>query len=50
MAFNPPDPAGPSGSQAIHADGSVAVFVPARRALAWQSTGPAGTPVVRERY
>jgi len=50
MAFNPPDPAGPSGSQAIHADGSVAVFVPARRALAWQSTDPAGTPVVRERY
>ena len=50
MAFNPPDPAGPNGSQAIHADGSVAVFVPVRRALAWQSTDPAGTPVVRERY
>ena len=29
---------------------SVAVFVPVRRALAWQSTDPAGTPVVRERY
>ena len=50
MAFNPPDPAGPNGSQAIHADGSVAAFMPVRRALAWQSTDPVGTPVVRERY
>ncbi|OJY97600.1 MAG: hypothetical protein BGP25_00980 [Lysobacterales bacterium 63-13] len=26
------------------------MFVPARRALAWHSTSPSGTPVVRERY
>jgi len=50
VAFNPPNPSGPAGSMPIHADGSVALYVPARRALAWQSTDPAGTPVVRERY
>jgi hypothetical protein len=48
--FNPPDPAGPPGSVPIHADGSIALYVPARRAMAWQSVDPAGTPVVRERY
>ncbi|HJT97047.1 MAG TPA: hypothetical protein VJ696_01930 [Rhodanobacteraceae bacterium] len=50
VAFNPHDPEGPAGAVPIHADGSVALYVPARRALAWQSTDPAGTPVVRERY
>ncbi len=50
MAFNPTNPGGPAGSMPIHADGSVALYVPARRALAWQSTDAAGTPVVRERY
>lgn len=34
----------------IAADGSVALFVPAQRALAWQSLSPEGEPVVRERY
>ena len=34
----------------IHADGSVALYLPTRRALSWQSTAPDGTPVVRERY
>lgn len=34
----------------IAPDGSIAAFVPARRALSWQTTDPAGTPVVRERY
>jgi Hydrazine synthase alpha subunit middle domain len=34
----------------IAADGSLAAFVPARRALSWQLTDGAGTPVVRERY
>ncbi|HET8798190.1 MAG TPA: hypothetical protein VFO89_10910, partial [Thermoanaerobaculia bacterium] len=42
--------AGPAGSVPVAADGSVAAFVPARRALSWQTTDPAGTPVVRERY
>nr|WP_305119048.1 hypothetical protein [Tahibacter harae] len=50
LAANAPNPSGPAGSTAIAADGSVALFVPAQRALAWQSTAPNGTPVVRERY
>lgn len=45
---NPVTP-GPLGSVKIAADGSTAAFVPANRALAWQSTTPDGTPVVRER-
>jgi hypothetical protein len=42
----------PGGSVPIEADGSVALYVPARRALAWQTLGPAPqhTPVVLERY
>jgi hypothetical protein len=43
------DPAGPPSSVKIAADGSTAAFVPARRALAWQSTDATGNPVVRER-
>src|SRR5881296_44423 len=35
---------------AVASDGSVAAFVPARRAMSWQLTDGAGTPVVRERY
>ncbi|HBL32043.1 MAG TPA: hypothetical protein DD490_34910, partial [Acidobacteria bacterium] len=34
----------------IAADGSVAAFVPAGRALTWQLTGTQGQAVVRERY
>ncbi|HWW62333.1 MAG TPA: hypothetical protein VN181_13255, partial [Thermoanaerobaculia bacterium] len=34
----------------IAADGSVAALVPANRAMTWQTTDAAGTPVVRERY
>ncbi len=48
-AKNPPNPNGPAGSVKIAADGSTAAFVPARRALAWQSTDAAGNAVVRER-
>jgi hypothetical protein len=47
---NPPNPSGPAGSTAIFSDGSVAAYVPARRALAWHATAPNGTPVIRERY
>lgn len=47
---NPPLSGSPAGSVAVAADGSVAAFVPARRALSWQLTAPNGTPVVRERY
>jgi hypothetical protein len=48
--FNPPQPGAPAGSQPIFADGSVAVFVPAQRAMTWQELSPLGTAVVRERY
>jgi hypothetical protein len=47
---NGANPGGPAGSAPIASDGSVALFVPANRALAWHSTAPDGTPVVRERY
>ncbi len=39
----------PAGSVTIASDGSMAAFVPARRAMTWQMTDSAGTPVVRER-
>lgn len=39
-----------AGTVQIAADGSVAALVPANRALSWQTTDAAGTPVVRERY
>jgi hypothetical protein len=48
-ATNPANPGGPAGSVKIAADGSTAAFVPARRALAWQTTDNAGNAVVRER-
>jgi hypothetical protein len=60
LANNPPGDAGAPGSQFIADDGSVALFVPARRPLVWQSlapqqacgssANPAGSVVVRERY
>lgn len=49
VAVNPANTAGPAGSVPIAADGSTAAFVPASRALAWQSTDAAGVPIVRER-
>jgi Hydrazine synthase alpha subunit middle domain len=39
----------PASSVTIAGDGSMAAFVPARRAMSWQMTDSAGTPVVRER-
>lgn len=47
---NAPNPGGPVGSVPIFTDGSVALFAPASRAMAWHSTKADGTPVVRERY
>lgn len=41
---------GPPGSVAIGDDGSIAAFVPAGRALSWQTTDAQGNGVVRERY
>ena len=39
-----------TGQMRVAADGSVAAFVPARRALTWQLTNADGAGVVRERY
>jgi hypothetical protein len=48
---NPPLAAGsPAGAVKVAADGSIAAFVPAHRAMTWQLTSPTGAPVVRERY
>jgi hypothetical protein len=47
---NAANPGGPVGSVPIFTDGSVALFAPAARAMAWNSTAADGTPVVRERY
>jgi hypothetical protein len=48
-AISPTAAGGPVGSVALGLDGSMAAFVPARRALTWQLTDPSGVPVVRER-
>jgi hypothetical protein len=45
-----PSTTGPTGSVQVAADGSLAALVPAHRAMSWQLTDAAGTPVVRERY
>lgn len=45
--FNSNDP---QGSVRIGSDGSMAAFVPARRALTWQVNDVSGTPIIRERY
>lgn len=49
VSQNPANPTGPAGSVALAPDGSSAAFVPARRALTWQTTDPNGEAVVRER-
>lgn len=49
-ADNPNDAGAPEGSVKLGNDGSMAAFVPAGRALSWQSTEADGTPAVRERY
>jgi len=50
MAGNGTNPGGPTASVPIALDGSVAAYVPAGRAMTWQTTAPNGTPVVRERF
>jgi hypothetical protein len=49
VSSNVPNPGGPAGSVKISPDGSTAAFVPANRALAWQTTDAEGEPIVRER-
>ncbi|MET0582456.1 MAG: hypothetical protein ABWZ08_10865 [Pseudoxanthomonas sp.] len=46
---NPANAGGPAGSVRIAADGSTAAFVPANRALTWQTTDGNGNAIVRER-
>jgi hypothetical protein len=48
MTYNPPT-TGSQGSANIHADGSVAMIVPAKRALSWQLTDANNKGIVRER-
>jgi hypothetical protein len=47
---NPPNPSGPAGSVQLGADGSMAAFIPAHRAMSWQLVDSAAVPVVRERF
>lgn len=49
-ALNPLPAGAAPGSITVAADGSMAAFVPARRAMTWALTDPKGIPVVRERY
>ena len=48
--LNPPLSGAPPSTVRLGGDGSMAAFVPARRAMTWQMVGEDGTPVVRERY
>ncbi len=49
LAENPALHGAPPSSVAVAPDGSVAAFVPARRAMTWQTTDANGVGVVRER-
>ncbi|MBS1513510.1 MAG: hypothetical protein JSS63_00660 [Bacteroidetes bacterium] len=44
------NPNEPKGSVRIFSDGSLAAFVPSRRALSWQMTDTSKTAIVRERF
>lgn len=48
--INPTNSSGIAGSVEIAEDGSMAAFVPAKRALSWHMTDSAGESVVKERY
>jgi hypothetical protein len=48
MLYNPPT-TGTQGSANIHADGSAAMVVPAKRAITWQLTDQNNKGIVRER-
>lgn len=50
QGINPAINASVSGAVELAEDGSMAAFVPARRALSWQLTNGAGEGIVRERY
>lgn len=48
--LNPAEANAPAGAVRLGDDGSMAAFVPAKRAMTWQTTEADGTPAVRERY
>jgi hypothetical protein len=50
IAANNPATVTPQGSVQLALDGSMAAFVPARRAMTWQLADPNHVGVVRERY
>ncbi len=50
LMLNPTTASTPLSSVTLGTDGSMAAFVPARRAMTWQMTSPTGAPVVRERF
>lgn len=50
LQLNPAGSTSPTASVTLGNDGSMAAFVPARRAMTWQMTSPAGAPIVRERF
>lgn len=50
MAANNPAVVSQQGSVQVALDGSLAAFVPARRAMSWQLSDPNHAGVVRERY
>jgi hypothetical protein len=50
IAANPPATVTPQGNVQVALDGSLAAFVPARRAMSWQLNDPNHTGVLRERY
>lgn len=47
---NPTLTGAPTGAVQLGLDGSIAMFLPARRAMTWHTTDPTGTSVVKERY
>jgi hypothetical protein len=49
VSVNKLDPNAPAGSVKIASDGSIAAFVPATRAMTWQTVSPTKEPIVRER-
>lgn len=50
IAANNPATVTSTGSVQVALDGSIAAFVPARRAMSWQVNDPNHTGVIRERY
>jgi hypothetical protein len=50
LQLNPAVATNPAATVTLGLDGSMAAFVPARRAMTWQLTSPTGEGIVRERF